>query len=44
MRDNRRGHHREQWCHTAGCRRWFIVERDTVTNEILGASTYGDSP
>ena len=43
MRENRRGHHREQWCHTAGCRRWFIVERDTVTNRILGASTYETS-
>ena len=43
MRNNRRGHHREQWCHTAGCRRWFIVERDTVTNRILGVSTYGGS-
>ena len=30
MRENRRGHHREQWCHAAGCRRWFIVERDTA--------------
>ena len=44
MRDNRRGLHREQWCHTAGCRRWFIVERNTNTNEILEVSTFGNSP
>ncbi len=44
MRDNRRGLHREQWCHTAGCRRWFIVERNTNTNEILEVSTFGNPP
>ena len=44
MRDNRRGLHREQWCHTAGCRRWFIVERDTSTNRILGVHTFGNAP
>ncbi len=44
MRDNRRGLHREQWCHTAGCRRWFIVQRDTNTNQILEVSTFGNPP
>ena len=44
MRDNRRGLHREQWCHTAGCRRWFIVERDTSTNRILAVHTFGNAP
>ena len=44
MRDNRRGLHREQWCHTAGCRRWFIVERNTNTNEILEVSPFGNPP
>jgi len=24
----------ERWVHTAGCRRWFNVVRDTVTHEI----------
>ena len=41
---NRRGLHREQWCHTAGCRRWFIVERDTNTNQILAVSMFGNPP
>ncbi len=31
MRKNTKGKHREQWCHTAGCRRWFNAERDTVS-------------
>ena len=34
MRSNTRGRHLEQWVHTYGCRRWFNVERDTVTYEI----------
>ena len=39
MRKNPRGLHREQWDHAAGCRRWFNVERDTVTLRDPGAST-----
>ena len=31
MRRNTRGPHREQWHHSYGCRRWFVIERDTVT-------------
>lgn len=27
----------ERWFHTAGCRRFFVVERHTVTNEIRAA-------
>ena len=34
MRRNERGVHREQWHHSHGCRRWFVVERDTVTYAI----------
>ncbi|MBB2946884.1 heterotetrameric sarcosine oxidase delta subunit [Actinoplanes lutulentus] len=34
FRDNPKGAFRERWCHTAGCRRWFNLVRDTVTNEI----------
>ena len=25
----------ERWCHRSGCRRWFNVLRNTITNEIL---------
>ena len=35
MRANPKGLHRERWVHTHGCRRWFNVERHTVTNEIV---------
>ena len=34
MRDNVKGKHREQWCHSAGCRRWFNAVRDTLTYEF----------
>lgn len=35
MRTNPKGAHRERWVHSHGCRRWFNVERHTVTNQIL---------
>lgn len=34
LRDNPKGLHREFWHHVSGCRRWLIVERDTVSHEI----------
>lgn len=34
FRDNPCGPWREQWVHTAGCRRWFTIQRDTSTNAI----------
>ena len=37
FRDNPKGPFPERWVHTAGCRRWFDVVRDTVTNEISSA-------
>ena len=42
MRNNRRGFHLEQWCHSFGCRRWFNLARDTVTNQISGVYHIGD--
>ena len=33
LRTNARGPQSEQWFHTAGCRRWLTVIRDTATNE-----------
>lgn len=41
LRDNPRGPHTELWHHGAGCRRWFRVERDTLTHDILGSSPPG---
>jgi heterotetrameric sarcosine oxidase delta subunit len=36
LRENPAGPHREYWHHTAGCRRWLVVERDTRTHDIVG--------
>ena len=42
MRKNRCGRHLEQWLHSAGCRRWFNAERDTVTYKILSVYKVGE--
>lgn len=38
LRENPRGPHRELWQHHAGCRRWIVVRRNTVTHEIVDAA------
>ncbi|WP_134772979.1 sarcosine oxidase subunit delta [Ornithinimicrobium flavum] len=43
-RDNPRGPHAERWVHTAGCRRWFNVVRDTLTYEIKAVYRAGEQP
>jgi len=35
LRDNICGVQFETWQHTHGCRMWLVVERDTMTHEIL---------
>ena len=42
-RTNPRGAHRELWNHAQGCRRWFGVERDTVTYRIARSFTLPDA-
>ncbi|WP_299329523.1 sarcosine oxidase subunit delta [Parasphingopyxis sp.] len=37
VRDNPRGKNRELWFHRDGCFQWFVLERDTATNECLSA-------
>ena len=44
MRKNPKGLHRERWLHSHGCRRWFNVERDTVTNRISSSYKMGEKP
>jgi heterotetrameric sarcosine oxidase delta subunit len=34
LRDNPRGPLDEYWHHSAGCRTWFRIRRDTYTHEI----------
>jgi heterotetrameric sarcosine oxidase delta subunit len=36
---NPKGRFAERWSHSAGCRRWFNVVRDTVTHEITAEVT-----
>jgi len=38
LRDNPSGPHDELWLHSAGCRRWFKVRRDTATHAILSSA------
>jgi sarcosine oxidase subunit delta len=38
LRDNPRGPHDEVWQHTAGCRRWIRVRRNTLTHAVLGSA------
>jgi sarcosine oxidase subunit delta len=33
-RDNPKGSYAERWVHSAGCRKWFNVVRDTRTYQI----------
>lgn len=35
LRTNPAGRHHEYWQHVQGCRIWLVVERDTVTHEII---------
>ncbi|HUI60480.1 MAG TPA: sarcosine oxidase subunit delta [Steroidobacteraceae bacterium] len=35
LRDNPAGPHVELWYHSAGCRSWLRVARDTLTHELL---------
>ncbi len=44
MRKNPKGLHREQWLHAAGCRRFFNVERDTVTYNIRSSYKIAEQP
>ncbi|MGI8895347.1 MAG: sarcosine oxidase subunit delta [Casimicrobiaceae bacterium] len=37
LRDNPSGPHDELWLHSAGCRQWFKVRRDTCTHAILAS-------
>ena len=44
MRANPKGSHRERWCHSHGCGRWFNVERNTATHEIVSVYRMGEPP
>lgn len=44
MRDNPRGLHDEVWQHSAGCRRWIAVRRDTLTHDVIATADPGKLP
>ena len=44
FRDNPKGLFLERWRHSAGCRRWFNIARDTVSHEIIEVYPMGALP
>ena len=44
MRINPKGNFNERWFHAHGCRKWFNVVRNTVTNEIFEIYPSGSLP
>jgi len=44
MRANPKGEHRERWWHAHGCRRWFNLVRDTVSDRVLATYRMGEAP
>ena len=44
MRDNPKGLFLERWQHSAGCRRWFNMARDTVSHDIVEVYQMGKLP
>lgn len=43
-RANIHGLQNERWVHTSGCRRWFNVQRDSVTYRIHAVYKMGEPP
>ncbi len=44
LRDNPCGPHDERWHHSAGCRQWLKVRRDTRTHEIVATEPFAGTP
>lgn len=43
-RSNTKGLFYERWVHNHGCRKWFNVARDTVSDRILAVYRMGETP
>jgi heterotetrameric sarcosine oxidase delta subunit len=43
LRDNPCGPHDEFWLHSAGCRSWFKLRRDTRTHDIITSAKPGEA-
>ena len=44
LRYNPKGYFIERWVHSSGCRRWFNIVRNTLTNEIYEVYEIGSNP
>jgi heterotetrameric sarcosine oxidase delta subunit len=44
MRANPKGLLAERWVHSAGCRRWFNLIRDTLSHRIVASYRIGEAP
>lgn len=42
-RDNPVGRYSELWQHVSGCRRWLVVERDTVSHQVHTVTDAADA-
>jgi sarcosine oxidase, subunit delta len=43
MKKNPKGWHWEMWGHTTGCRKYFVVKRNTANHVIAGAWTLAEA-
>jgi sarcosine oxidase subunit delta len=43
MRKNPKGKHLEQWQHSSGCRKFFVIERSTIDNTIYSTHKMNDA-
>jgi len=43
-KENLRGVQTEWWTHRSACKLWFLVERNTATNEVLSSRRYSVPP
>ena len=43
LRDNPAGPVRDLWYHEFGCGAWLVVERNTATHEVYGATLAAES-
>ncbi|MDX8449149.1 sarcosine oxidase subunit delta [Mesorhizobium captivum] len=43
LRTNKKGVMGEVWYHAAGCRSWFVVKRDNITNQFVSDTASADA-
>ena len=43
MKNNPKGWHWEMWGHSTGCRKFFVLKRNTANHTIAGAWTLAEA-